>query len=1644
MATTNIEWPSEGYNHQQVLFQFPQPLSLPILKSAVNHTIQQYPVLNTRFHRTKNSFKGKIAAISEVEIECVQCPEMVDPTSRTSIDAFLAADRKKGFNWNEGPLFRFQLIQSQGSPIACLLFSFHHILLDGRSTVIICQAFLNTYKRLLDCSKAQIQSPQEIFINQDLNPKQPVAADNKYRKWKLLAESFQPYDTTPFVTLPSVPTHQRESIHACIDQKQFERIEAFRKNHLISLHLFLIAAWAYTLSRFVGKDMLYLDTIHHGRHVNQKTHDNAVGMFIEALPLIISCTPDQSIRDWLRATQDHYIEARNHGPPYVQAIRKHIAPLHTLQSCFMFENGTIEERIKKGLMGWNDLTITLHEKTDVPLFLSCHTLDQGLKIELDFSTDHIDSPMAKSLSDLFLYSIQEIATPERDRLTSIMTPTEWKIPLHSAPFPESLNLVFQRSVAKSPLALAIDSPTLQLTYTELSKTINQRAFFLNQAGVEFGMGVSYSAIRDAETLINLLSILHLGAYCIPLDPKVSITQIDHIITESRCTFFLATSSAQECPQYPQLKVLTIPKSLNGLKGQPVHETRVPLADDPAFLLYTSGSTGVAKGVLCHHGGAANEVSSVVTDFDITGNTRMLQVANPAFDASIEELFATFAGSGTLVTGFPHLLESSWETFTHTIRDQHITHLDLTTSVWHQWTLWLHRRDEQLPESLKVVIVGGERALAHTLNSWFSLKNNQTQWINTYGLTETSIVSTTYKSNAALFQSKPNEDLPIGKPIANTHIDVLDFHGRHVPPGAVGELVVSGIGVCHYYLNASAERTTEWNTHQFHTGDLVRIDSDGNLKYVGRKDRQIKFNGQRVEPSQIETLIRNHPAVTNCYVCLKQSPENQKRLVAYIETSESVETLLPAIQALCFNNQPLAITPQCLLMPLFPLTPNGKIDTTKLPCPFLASKSGTSLSPIETTDLEAKIIQAFALTLGIHSLDPEDSFFTHGGDSLSTLNLLEELHRIGIHVNTQTIRRAPTPRALCAFHLNQTHIAADIERTSNDPVFQRLNNTKHGDSLIAFHSADGTFSDLAEVLSVIHDSLQIYGIYGLRNGKQLPHYQTSEEMISHYADLVIKHAPDSFLFGYCFGGYLAWEVAGELVKRGSPPRGVFLLDTQMDAAPNRLIQLSMKWGKFKTLLTSSAQAKLELIQSRLVSPRKKRKTRGAQSVLFSKTSPTYQYYTNLVRNSRYSTHENGCTHLIVGTQTDKAAIVDRLSGWSHLTPHLHAEFIDSDHGSIKKSPHATTVASYVVSSIVNDWLFQKEAKRNEKSERFRYLESSSNGNRFISIGAESTVDSLTKLLFESKENPTRRVHHHFSTKKYFVAKSARRDGMALLSGRCLQLSESCCALRVPLILGLMIPLPTDWERYVESLPLKNRKLGKWCEQRFTWDTTTDIETGILFFENYARPTAEKRYGREAFYSSENEVKQILRNGGLLIRLYENGDWIGGVLIKPASDFHELYILGVKEGDYHSVSKNTVTALYWFGIKTAIGMGSSKLSLSTVAPYPSHSLFRYKAGWNPQIDLNLTPRLPHFIYLEPTHPNCQRFFASNDMLFWEGNKLALMTGLDSTEAAHTRRNKLRYLPEDTSIYTLNLNTPIDSLPINQTFFKKNLIRKIKKLA
>jgi amino acid adenylation domain-containing protein len=726
-------------------------------------------------------------------------------------------------------------------------------------------------------------------------------------------------------------------------------------------------------------------------------------------------------------------------------------------------------------------------------------------------------------------------------------PGEWKPSQCEYPLDCCVHELVQVQVERTPDAIAVVESGRQLTYRDLNARANRLASYLSKRGVGPGVPVAICLKPSTDLMVTLLGVLKAGGACVPLDPNYPEERLEYMLVDTQAPLLLTQKGLLSIPARKLTETIDLPAMRGVIDQENSGQWESGVApNNLAYIIYTSGSTGKPRGVLLTHAGLVNHHVAVQKLYDLESSDRVLQFSSISFDIALEEIFPTWVAGATVVLR-TEVMPLGARDFLRWIGSQGITVLDLPTAYWHELVHQLSELTEPMPATMRLVIVGGEKVSAQVLAAWNRLVSGQIRWINTYGPSEASIIVTAYEPRTNDRVEAPTI-VPIGRPIANTQVYLLDPHLHPVPDGMRGELYIGGVGLARGYLNRpqlSAEKfihnpfTSDPGARLYKTGDMARYLPNGDIEFLGRSDEQVKVRGFRVEIGEVESALAQHPSVHGSIIAVREDEAGSKQLVAYIVPERKPGPSGAELRNFLREKLPDYMIPSVFVtLDSLPLTPNGKVDKRALPEPRRVSVGRDQTGKAPRDPLQAQLAQIWESVLGQRPIGVDQNFFELGGHSLLAVRLMHSMEQtFGRRLPITMLFHAPTVERLAAL----------LQKEEWSPAWSSLVAIRGSGAKPPFfcvHGIGGTvlrFRDLAHFLG---SDQPFYGLQAQGLDGERPHHTRIEDMAAHYiAELqMVQSEGPYYIGGYSFGGTVALEMACQLRAQGQAVGLVVLLDT----------------------------------------------------------------------------------------------------------------------------------------------------------------------------------------------------------------------------------------------------------------------------------------------------------------------------------------------------------------------------------------------------------------------------------------------------------------------------------------------------------------------
>jgi amino acid adenylation domain-containing protein len=998
-------------------------LDFAALERACQALVDRYAILRTAF--VWERAEGPIQVVWRripIKIDQVDLSDLPAEERARQIER-RARDDGRGFDLRKAPLVRFTLMKS-GPGSHRFIWTLHHILTDGWSQPIVLRDLVTLYEAFSRGKEAQLPRtpPYGDYIawlgKQDRSRTEPF--------WRAYLAGFTA--PTPLgVDRPASGGAERfESVRVVVPEAESEAIAAFARRHQLTMSTLIYGAHALLLAGYAGVDDVLFGATVSGRSAPLPGIERMVGPFINTLPVRVAVPRAEEALPWLKALQKQFVSLREHEHSPLFEVQRYssVSPGTPLfESLVVFENFPVEESLPadrtRSLALVDPQVITW---TTYPLTLEA-SFREALALRVRYAVGRFDRDAVERMIVHLRTLLGEIARDPSSRLGELpligaqereQVLFDWNRTAADDVPDVTAHALFEAQVARTPDAVAVVSSEGALSYRALDEQANRVAHRLRGLGVGPEALVALCVERSLDAAVGMLGVLKAGGAYVPIDPATPSGRISFMLEDSGASVVLAHAPTRDkVPGGARVMLLDEPAARAA--SEPASApTSAAGPSNLAYVMYTSGSTGRPKGAMIPHRGLVNYLTWAARAYDMAGGSGAPVSSTLSFDLTITSVFTPLVAGRTVVM-LPQTGEI--EALVDTLVNRGGYSLVKITPAHMELLARLVPAD-RVRGATRAFVIGGEALPWETVAFWHQHAPG-TRLINEYGLTETVVGSTIYD---ALPGGGSFGAVPIGHPIANTQLYVLDRDGRPAPIGVQGELFIGGVGVGRGYLNRpdlTAMRfvpdpfSGQTGARMYRTGDRARWLPNGEMEFFGRIDHQVKLRGYRIELGEIEASLLSHPGVREAVAVVREDTPGDKRLAAYYVGEAGGATVQAAeLRASLRERLPEYMVPSVLVaLPALPLTPNGKVDRKALPAPDapMQREHAAARSPVEEA-----VCRIFAEVL---RLDPDrvgahDSFHDLGGHSLLATQALVRLHTtFGVDLPLRALFEAPTPAEL---------------------------------------------------------------------------------------------------------------------------------------------------------------------------------------------------------------------------------------------------------------------------------------------------------------------------------------------------------------------------------------------------------------------------------------------------------------------------------------------------------------------------------------------------------------------------------------------------------------------------------------------------------
>ena len=1149
--------PSQPLYNEPITIHRKGSFDLGLMEKSFNEVLRRHEAWRTSFQIVD----GDVAPVVHDDL-FVELP-LVDLTGFQAADREAEAlrlateDARTPIDLAVPPLFRARVFKIAEDDHRLHL-TLHHIIFDGVAIYrIVVPELSATYDAYASGRIPQLDRPELQYGDYAVWRERQMSTDSVAKQtdyWRQTLHGPLPVLQLPYDRpRPSVPTYRGSMETFSLSGPLTEALKTFSRNEGLTLYMTLLAAFKVLLHRYSGQEDMIIGGVTDTRR--RPELQNVVGYFLNSLVLRTRPLSGLRFREFLAQVRDTVAGALSASDVPFDRIVREIQPKRDLSAHPLFQVlFSVEPPAPAFTQGWDltqmDVTVGA-SKFD--LYLELDERPEGMIGRFLYSTDLFDAQTIRRMIGHWR-TILEAVVADPDCLLGrlpLLTPketrqllTEWNDTATEIPR-ATIHQLFEDQAAHSPHATAVECDGESLTYRDLNRKANALANRLREQGVTTGALVAICVERSFDMMISLLAILKTGGAYLPLDPAFPQKRLAMILEDAQPTLLLTQPFLVESLPKSDVKIVFCDDSIcsaeNGPTVLPTHLS----GEDLAYVIYTSGSTGRPKGVGISHRAVVNLLSSMKQKPGCGATDALLAVTTLSFDIAALELFTPLLSGGRVIIAKKDDV-SDPARLARLIEHSGCTIIQATPATWRALieTKWTGKK------GLKI-LCGGEqlpRDLADRL-----LDRADEVW-NMYGPTETTIWSTVYKVE------RGGRSVPIGRPIANTRVYILDAIKNPVPIGVTGELCIGGAGVARGYYkrdDLTRERfvavAAAPSERIYRTGDLARYRADSTIECLGRNDQQVKIRGFRIELEEIEATLAKHPALVAVALKAWPDPSGEQGLCAYLVKRDGPVPDVADLRQFLRQSLPDYMIPsRYVWMPALPTTPNAKVDRNALPEPDRTAPRLAFVAP--RNDQERKLADIWKNVLRVESVGVQDDFFNLGGHSLLFARLLRRIEdAFGVRLSMSSAFQASTLESMATLLANplaapKQSRATVLQANGSRPPFFWLSDPHAARTLVAEIGSDQPFIcvllDLAEKQE-LSDAPRLADI-----GSRLVKIIRAQQ----------PHGP-YFIGGYCTSGIVAFEVASQLMAAGCEVGLVVMLHSANPVLFGWKQKLGLEFGRF---------------------------------------------------------------------------------------------------------------------------------------------------------------------------------------------------------------------------------------------------------------------------------------------------------------------------------------------------------------------------------------------------------------------------------------------------------------------------------------------------
>lgn len=1262
--------PSNAAYNMPLAFRLSGQLDVDALQWSLDEIIRRHEILRTTFDVLDQEPVQLVAATGSLTLSVTDFSSLPPPVSESEAEMLATEETQRPFDLVSGPLIRARLMRLKANE-QVLLVTMHHIISDGWSQTVL----LNELGALYESAVAGRISPlpglsiqYADFAEWQRQWLQGEVLDQQLDYWRKHLSGAPPSLELPADRpRPAVQSFNGERYSFSLSRDLTARLLELSRREDATPFMTLLAPFYVLLYRYTGQADIVVGTPVANR--NRQELESLIGFFVNTLALRVDLSGNPTFRELLARVREVALGAYAHQDLPFEMLVEELSPARDASRNPIFQVMFALQNTPDPAARQLELNISPVEvktaRAQFDLMLDVTADDGQFYVTLVYNTDLFDALTIQQTAERFKVLLAGVVHGAGRRISTLPLLTapelrrllvEWNDAGKELVDDVRIHRLFEQQVERTPEAVALVFEERRVTYEELNQQANKLAHYLLAAGVGPESFVGLMLERSPEMIVALLAILKAGGVYVPHDPAAPPARLSYMLDDARISVLVTDRRLATClPLSRNVRVICIDDDI--AEHSDCNPPCWTSSDNAAYVIYTSGSTGAPKGVVLAHKSVCNQIAAMAQSFDIGPESCVLQFASLGFDASVFEIFTALTTGARLCLVSRETMLSGGRLVEYA-QKQNVTVAMLPPS------LLALLAPEEWPE-LKTAISAGERCPAEIAARW----SRGRRFFNAYGPTETTIVVTVYEHDRVR-----TSDTPIGRPVGHAQLYLLDQYLNPVPIGATGELHIGGGTVGRGYLNRpglTAEKfipnpfSTEPGARLYKSGDLAAYLPDGNIRFLGRRDEQLKVRGFRIEPGEIEATLKEHPAVTDAAVVA----DEDQRLVAYITGTTVTDEEL---RVLVRQRLPDYMVPSFFVsLAELPLTPNGKVDRIGLRARIRTRLERVAERIGPRDSLEAELARIWEELLHVEP-DVRDNFFDLGGHSLLVISLLSRVERVTTkRLHVVDIFQAPTIESLALL------LRDGANRSVPEPLVAIQ---PHGSLTPVFfvHPAGGSVGSYFSLARALGSDRPFYALEGTLAGST----RQVELVAKSYVDAIRAVQPDGpyILGGWSSGGVVAFEMARQLQACGAEVALVVLLDSMPPvtlAAADRVSLLAGFAGNLsipvdsvsEELLRSDTETQLDWLldqahRSQVLPPDLGLDDLRRQFELYLADIEAVRNYLPLTASFP----------LLLLRAADEDEVAEHIARWTRLSSNkLEVHKVSGDHITMMRAPHIATLA-----------------------------------------------------------------------------------------------------------------------------------------------------------------------------------------------------------------------------------------------------------------------------------------------------------------------------------------------------------------------------------